>query len=248
MRWLTEPVFVFTSDIDWASEGVISACHNLLSADRLGVTYFNTHKSPFLDEKKKQGLIDLLIHPNFLSGSSHGNSYDEVIEFCTGLHPNARGFRSHRYYEVNDITDKFASLGFKFFSNICTDCEDGIRPLRHRSGMISFPIFFEDGGYLQLHKNLIFEDLKKSLITPGLKIINFHPAHIAINTPKFSYMRNLKDSLSREDWNNLSENSISKLEFDGYGLRSMLLDIINFVELKNFHISTLEDLYVEYCQ
>ena len=68
----------------------------------------------------------MLIHPNFLPNSSHGNSFDEIIENCLKFCPNAKGFRSHRYFEVNDIFDIFNKYGFKYFSNFCTRCEETI--------------------------------------------------------------------------------------------------------------------------
>ena len=106
--WEEEPVFCFTSDIDWASESIIKYSHDILSGDDLKITYFITHQSPFLNELSRLEKVNLLIHPNFLPNSSHGNSFQEVIDNCINLVPNADGFRSHRYFEVNDIMDDFA--------------------------------------------------------------------------------------------------------------------------------------------
>ena len=103
--WEEEPVFCFTSDIDWSSESIIKYSHDILSGDDLKITYFITHSSPFLNELNASNKIDLLIHPNFLPNSSHGDSFKEVIDYCMNLVPNADGFRSHRYFEVNDIMD-----------------------------------------------------------------------------------------------------------------------------------------------
>ena len=97
--WEEEPVFCFTSDIDWSSESIIKYSHDILSGDDLKLTYFITHSSPFLNELNASNKIDLLIHPNFLPNSSHGDSFKEVIDYCMNLVPNADGFRSHRYFE-----------------------------------------------------------------------------------------------------------------------------------------------------
>ena len=143
--WDKEPVFCFTSDIDWASESIIEYSHNVLSGNDLKLTYFVTHSSPFLKDLNEQNKVRLLIHPNFLPDSSHGNSFTEVIDYCLNLVPNADGFRSHRYFEVNDIMDDLEKRGFRFVSNHCTRCETHIKPLIHRSGLLSIPIFLEDG-------------------------------------------------------------------------------------------------------
>ena len=39
---------------------------------------------------------------------------------------------------------------------------------------------------------------KNCLDSPGLKIINFHAAHMAFNTPKFEFRCKIKDTLSSE--------------------------------------------------
>jgi len=151
-QWESEPVFCFTSDIDWASEATIQYSHELLSASELRLTYFNTHPSTYLNELLADKIIRMLIHPNFLPDSSHGNNFLEVIDYCKKLVPDADGFRSHRYFEVNDIMDELFARNFKFVSNICTRCDERLHPFFHRSGLVSIPIFFEDGGYLLMDK------------------------------------------------------------------------------------------------
>ncbi|HLB42257.1 MAG TPA: hypothetical protein VJN02_05300 [Gammaproteobacteria bacterium] len=244
--WDEEPVFCFTSDIDWASEDIIQYSHHTLSGNDLKLTYFNTHTSPFLNELDQSEQIRMLIHPNFLPDSSHGTSFKEVIDYCLKLASNADGFRSHRYFEVNDIMDEFAKRGFKFVSNHCTQCETYIKPLKHRSGLLSIPIFLEDGGYLLMDATLNFSSLIHRLETPGLKVINFHPAHMAFNTPSFDYTRAIKDSMSRQAWNNLATPQIQKIEHKGLGIRNIIQQVIEFAFSKNHTIVSMHKIYNEY--
>ena len=244
--WTEDPVFCFTSDVDWASEEILNYSHNLLSGNDLKITYFNTHPSKFLDNIQNQGISRQLIHPNFLPNSSHGDTYDEVIEYCQKLVPNADGFRAHRYFEVNDIMDKFAKKGFKFFSNHCLRCEPNINPFHHRSGMVSLPIFFEDGGFLLMSPSLDKRILNSTLHTPGLKIINFHAAHIAFNTPNFQYTRNIKDSMDRAEWNNIDIKKLKSLSHSGFGVRNILEYIIEFIFKGNHKIKTITEISEEF--
>lgn len=244
--WQEEPVFCFSSDIDWASEEVIQYSHELVTGDQLKLTYFNTHPSLFLDELTQTARAKILIHPNFLADSSHGGSFQEVIDYCHKLVPDADGFRCHRYFEVNDIMDDFFKKGFKFVSNHCTRCETHIKPLRHRSGLLSMPIFLEDGGYLLMDPQLDFDSLLPKLDQPGLKIINFHPAHMAFNTPNFAYTRSIKDSMSRESWNHLDVSGIQKLAYAGSGIRNIIQRIIEHVVKKDYQILSMHEIY-EYC-
>ena len=241
--WEEEPVFCFTSDIDWASEACIEYSHNIIFGNELKLSYFNTHPSNFLNNLAQTNLVKLLIHPNFLPDSSHGLSFKEVIDYCENLVPTADGFRSHRYFEVNDIMDDFAKRGFKFVSNHCTRCESGIKPLIHRSGLLSIPIFLEDGGHLLADPALDFKQLLPKLETPGLKVINFHPAHIAFNTPDFGYTRNIKNSMDRDNWNNLDINGIKKIEYTGLGIRTIIQQLIEFVINKNRILFSMHEIY-----
>ncbi|EKD92038.1 MAG: hypothetical protein ACD_29C00231G0001 [uncultured bacterium] len=188
----------------------------------------------------------MLIHPNFLPDSSHGNSFTEVIDYCKKLVPDADGFRCHRYFEVNDIMDDFEKRGFKFVSNHCTRCETHIKPLLHRSGLLSLPIFLEDGGYLLMDTTLDFTHLISRLETPGLKIINFHPAHMAFNTPDFGYTRRIKDSMSREAWNQIAGEQIQKIEYKKLGIRHIIQDIIALAFKRNYKVLSMHEIYQEH--
>ena len=245
--WEEEPVFCFTSDIDWSSESIIKYSHDILSGDDLKLTYFITHSSPFLNELNASNKIDLLIHPNFLPNSSHGDSFKEVIDYCMNLVPNADGFRSHRYFEVNDIMDDFVKRGFRFVSNHCTRCETNIKPLKHRSGLLSIPIFLEDGGYLIMDPTLNFDNLIPRLESPGLKVINFHPAHMAFNTPNFAYTRSIKDSFSREIWGNLGLSQLQKLENrEQLGVRKTIQQVIEFASSNDYKVLSMREIYHEH--
>tara|TARA_B110000008_G_scaffold270309_1_gene300428 strand:- start:185 stop:961 length:777 start_codon:yes stop_codon:yes gene_type:complete len=244
--WSEDPIFCFTSDVDWASEEVLEYSHKALSGENLNITYFNTHPSSFINSLAKSGEVRQLIHPNFLPNSSHGESFLEVMEYCRRLVPDADGFRTHRYFEVNDIMDEYAKRGFKFFSNHCLRCEENITPLHHRSGMVSIPIFFEDGGYLIMEPDLNTDILKNRLDSPGLKVINFHAAHMVFNTPKFEFTRKIKDSLSRKSWNNLDSKAIQSLSYSGFGIRNVLEVIIEHMFKRNHKIMTINQISEEF--
>ena len=88
--------------------------------------------------------------------------------------------------------------------------------------------------------------LESSLSTPGLKIINFHAAHIAFNTPNFQYTRNIKDMMSREEWNNIDSTRIQSLANSGIGIRNILQYIIEFIFKRNHKIKTITEISEEF--
>jgi len=242
--WNEEPVFCFTSDIDWASEDVLEIMLAEIETYELKFTTFVTHYSQLIDQKFKNRKIERGIHPNFLQNSSHGSSFTEVIENCMKFAPEAIGFRSHRLFDVTDITHLLKNnYGFKYVSNLCTVLGKKIEPFLHESGLIHFPIFFEDGTHLYNELSLNFLTYQNYFSTPGIKIISFHPMNFVLNSPTLNYMRNIKDSLSRTDYNSLDNRQIQQLQNKGDGIRDFIKDIIEFAKRKNYRILSLNELY-----
>lgn len=246
-QWEFEPVFCLTSDIDWASEEVIKYSHRLISEFRVPITYFITHPSPYISALVDSGDVDVGIHPNFLGGSSQGSTFEEVINYCVKLAPEAKGFRCHKYFEVDDTNDALFERGFRYDSNLCTLLEPGLRPFVHRSRLVRFPIFFEDGAYVKY--GLPFDPhfvVNKLMSAPGIYIFNVHPIHIALNTPDFAYTRSVKDSLSQSEYRQIDEDKLRKLRNSKAGIGSMLLEILEIVKTLGVATKSLEQLYAEY--
>lgn len=240
--WDKEPVFCFTSDIDWASETAIDMCLSDLCSFDLKPTVFVTHKSKKVEEYKEKGLIHRGIHPNFLPGSSQGAGFQTVIETCMKFAPEAKGFRSHRLFDVTDITHMLhEKYGFKYVSNLGTIMQTNIKPVLHESGLIHFPIFFEDGTHLFNNLELDLSKYMQKFLSPGIKIIVIHPMNYVINPPTLKYMRDIKDSLSRDEYNKLSNEEINKLRFNGLGINNLAKEIISLA--KEHKIMYLDELY-----
>lgn len=230
------PIFSFTVDLDWASEDAIKYCYELFEHYEIPVTFFLTHTSNFLYKKLEGSNIEAGIHPNFIEGSSHGNSYSEVINYCMNLLPTVECFRSHRYYDVNDITDTFYKLGLRYDSNLCTLLQK-IDPFIHRSGLLRFPIYFEDGSYLLHEKCLDFDLVREDLFSlPGLMIINIHPMHLILNSPNALFTRRIKDKLTRQEWNSLTTQDLKSLQYQGKGIRGFIISLLQFVNKKKWHV------------
>lgn len=241
--WKNEPIICLTFDVDWASEEALKNSYSIIEKYSYKTTFFLTHRSKFLLDLIDKNYIDSGIHPNFLSNSSQGDNYDEVIDYCIALLPKAQSFRCHKYFDVNDITEILAKKGFKYDSNLCTFLEI-VDPFIHRSGLIRFPIYFEDGAYLLHKQNLKFTEIGRQLFyKPGLMILNIHPMHMALNTPDFYYMREIKDQLSWIEWNNLDCKSLEKIKYRGYGIRDFVIETFEFIKKENIKTFTLNELY-----
>jgi hypothetical protein len=242
--WYNQPVFSFTSDIDWASEAVMKHYFRFINELDIKPTLYVTHHSDQIQLNYESGNIERGIHPNFLNESSHGKTFKEVAETCVKFAPEAYGFRSHRAFDVTDITHlMYNEYSYKYVSHQITIFQPLIIPVLHESGLINFPVFFEDGTHLYNKLNNDFHDFKKWFVTPGIKIISFHPMNFVFNSGNILFMRSIKDSLSREEFRNISDDTIKKFQNNRLGIRNTILEIIEFVKKNNFLILSMNEMY-----
>lgn len=238
------PIFCFTSDIDWASEDVLQEYFSIINPLNIKPTLFVTNQSEVIESNFSIGKIERGIHPNFMNGSSHGNSFKEIVETCIKFAPEAYGFRSHRAFEVTDVTHLLKNeYGYKYVSHQITILQPHIRPILHESGLINFPVFFEDGTHLYNQLDFDFRNYLDLFRLPGIKIISFHPMNFVFNSPSLSFMRSIKDSLTREEYHNISAETISKLKNNKIGIGNTVLEIVNYVKQNNYRIMSMNELY-----
>ena len=230
----------FTADLDWAAEFAIEDLLRTFEINGIKPTVFVTHPSKVIDRYKDK--IDIGIHPNFIQPSSQGQTQNEIVDYCRKLAPETKAFRSHKWYGDNDIYEKLWNSGFRYESNLCTNM-DNTEPFIHRSGMVSFPVFMEDGAYIIKNRKLDFEDVRDKFKRNGLKIVNIHPMHYALNTQYFFYTREIKDRLSREEWNNLQADDLRTLSYKGTGIRNFIEDLIRFSKNSAAKLITLKQMY-----
>ena len=246
MSWSTERVFCVTSDVDWASESVVESAQAILEQFALPVTYFVTHESPLISKLAAADAVQLGIHPNFLPDSSHGGTFRDVLDTCLRLAPGARCWRAHRYFEVDDTVDLLMQSGLRYDSNLCTLLEQDLRPFRHRSGSVRFPIFLEDGAYLRHQLDLYARPEAVFRSATGLFILNVHPIHLALNSPTSAFARKVKDGCSREQYANLDHSDLRRLRHAGRGIADFVQDMLKHVAVTAATVCTLEGLYEEY--
>lgn len=242
--WQDEPVFCFTSDIDWASEDVMNEFIRLIPLDEFRFTFFLTHHSEIISDLFHQKIIDRGIHPNFLANSSHGKSFTEVLDTCKRFAPETIACRSHRCFDVTDVAHLlYNTYGIKYISNTITTLQKNIQPFLHESKLIHFPVFFEDGSFLYNEMGLSINPYLDLFTHSGLKIISLHPMNTVFNTPYLQWMRSIKDSLSRDEFQNISNETIKSLRNQNKGIYHTLLEIFNLVKSKNYTILSLNEIY-----
>jgi ubiquinone/menaquinone biosynthesis C-methylase UbiE len=242
---LQQPIFCFTADIDWASEAAIQSTLRLFDSYNIPLTPFITHDSPALrmryatpELKAQVGL-----HPNFLPNSSHGNTVSEVIDHVQNLWPEARGFRSHSFYDSSYVTTEMRRRGLSYDSNVCLWLQPDCVPLAHGSGLIRFPVFWEDDVHFGRDYPFEFRLLREHLDRPGLKVINIHPIHVALNVPNDAFYqrhKQLNKSADPDLW--------TKTAHRGAGTRTLLVEMLEHVRARGWQAHYLGDVFAKVTQ
>ena len=210
----------------------------------LKLTTFVTHQSSIIEEHFQAGLIRRGIHPNFLPGSSHGNTFREVIETCMTFAPETICTRSHRAFDVTDTAHLlYNEFHIKCCSNTITTLAPKITPFWLESKLLQIPVFFEEGSFLYNELGLSIQPYLKFFKSPGLKVISFHPINMAFNTPRIAWMRQIKDSLTREEFYHIDEEMIATRRNPEKGAYDLVMEIINLAQQLQATILTLDEIY-----
>lgn len=197
--------YVITLDIDWAPDWAIDYVAQILIEKNVKATWFVTHDSKAIGKlKEREDLFELGIHPNMLEGSSHGKSADEVLSHITDIVPNAVSMRTHGLYQSTSFLIKAAKdYGIKVDTSLFLPRMSHLKPHLFKLGdsnLWRVPYFWEDDSEM-FEEDSIWELSDERLNVPGLRIFDFHPIHIVLNTNEFNLYRNLKEKNPVTDWN-----------------------------------------------
>ncbi|HEY6203279.1 MAG TPA: hypothetical protein VI056_09560 [Candidatus Limnocylindria bacterium] len=174
----------FTTDIEWSPDWAIRELFKLADEHGVPLTPFLTHRSPYLAQRlMDDNAADVGLHPNFLPGSTHGATVDEVITATKALWPGAVSFRSHCFYDDTRMLRKMADAGFRYDSNLFAFLQPMLAPLRTVTGTVRLPVFWEDDVHSANELSWDAAALRAAFEMPGLKIVNVHPLRVALNVP-----------------------------------------------------------------
>jgi len=179
-----ESIFI-TIDVDWASDEVLKDTIDILSDSNIKATILMTHKTDLIQDIEKNPLFELGIHPNFNfllnSDFRYGKNYCEVIDYYLKIVPNSKVVRSHSVTQNTSILEYFKKNGLVYDLNTEVPFSSNImlKPYVDWTGLIKVPYFWQENISFAYNWNL-----DSSLFTNNnfLKVFNFHPIHIFLNT------------------------------------------------------------------
>jgi len=218
-----QKIFI-TMDMDWCNDEVLSFTLDIIDEYQFNVTFFVTHETKLLQRMRKNDNIELGIHPNFnplLNGNFYyGENINEVISYYKTIVPEAVSVRSHSMTQSSPILETFVKHGLKYDCNSFVPHSSNIelKPYAHWSKeLIKVPYFWED----DVHCLYNWEwNISKFLDAAGLKVFDFHPIHIFLNSEKISRYENAKPLLN--NFEELKKNINDK----NFGSKNFLIDLL----------------------
>lgn len=174
-----------TMDMDWANDGVLADTIALVEQLNIPVCFFVTNQTPILETLRQHPLFTLGIHPNFLpqmNGQS-SKSFREVIAEMMELVPEAKVIRCHALVDATPILAAAREMGFYADMNLFIPASSGITlaPFAHFTGLKRLPFFYEDDAWT-LEANAMGPEDHLTSPADSLRIFNFHPIHLYLNT------------------------------------------------------------------
>jgi len=216
-----------TLDLDWAPDFMIAEVAALLRDVGVRATWFVTHESPEVTKlRSNPELFELGIHPNFLPGSTHGSSVEEILAHCTGLVPDAVSYRSHSIYQSGRL---YAAIlkqtPLRVDANTFLPEWSHIKPIKHvlTEGILTRLPFFWIDDY-EMCKESPLWTYARFRDQPGLQVFAFHPLHIYLNSNNLQTYEALKTGmgpLSKEE-----EKDFLKFRQGGEGDMTMFEDVL----------------------
>ena len=229
-----------TMDMDWANDGVLADTVTLAEKLDLPVCLFVTHDTPMLGKLREHPLFTLGIHPNFLPqlNGQTAKSFRETIEELHALVPEAKVIRCHALADATPILTAARGMGFAADMNLFIPFSSGIRlqPFTHFSGLKRLPFFYEDDAWT-LEPEAASPEAHLLSDVP-LKIFNFHPIHLYLNTENMERYNRAKPFY--HDFEALAPFVNHR---EGFGARDFLLRLKDLADGNGIRFGKAEELW-----
>lgn len=230
-----------TMDQDWADDGVLADTIALMEKLNIPACLFITNETPLLPVLREHPLFTLGIHPNFLPhlNGQTAKTYRETIQELRELVPEAKVIRCHALVDATPILVTAKELGFLADMNLFLPASSGItpHPFRHFSGLKRLPFFYEDDAWASEIDPPSPEQHMRTA-PDALKIFNFHPIHLYLNTEDMSRYNRAKPHY--HEFDKLAP-FINRDE--GFGARDFLLRIKELADDNSIRFGKVEEIW-----
>ncbi|MCB9506255.1 MAG: hypothetical protein H6697_01155 [Myxococcales bacterium] len=221
-----------TFDQDWAPPWATERLAADLRAAGQRGTLFVTNACAALAPAAADGTLELGLHPNFLPGSSHGATTGDVLDHVATLAPGAIGVRPHCLVTHTPLRLEYGRRGLLYESADLMDGVENLAPLALWTGLVRFPIFWEDDVHLSFGRDCSPGALRCS--GGGLRVLNFHPVLLALNASDLAGYGALKASLAARGvaLAAATEEDFAPHVSNKRGVRDLLADVLELLSAR----------------
>lgn len=241
---------IITFDIDWAPDWCIFQIAEILIQKKLKATWFVTHKSPAIQRLREHpNLFELGIHPNFLEGSTQGINPHDVMKFLLNIVPEARSMRTHGLMQSSHLIKMMVEeFKLEYDVSLFLPNTPNIRPhLLHTSRnkyVVRIPYFWEDDiEMISLNPN--FSSRNPKYYFPGLKIFNFHPIHVCLNSRSLDNYNVCK--AMNQDIRELTKEMAEPSIYSGQGTMTFFGELVQYHETHNQTGAKISEIGDAFC-
>lgn len=214
-------------DVDWSPKELLQDTLQLLDEYGVKATIFCTDNV----EKEEFNLLknhEIGIHPNITSVET----VEEKIKALKKMFPESKCIRNHCLIHNTKFNEIYKKNGLTFSSNYFHFMQAEIKKLNMPSGITEIPVFFMDDLYLNMNqekiKNInecqsLFSISNINLNSFGLKVFDFHPIHIFMNTNSLKFYDSIKKDY--HNYKKLKKKVVTKSK----GIRNIFIELLEFI-------------------
>ena len=221
-------MLAFTMDTDWAPPEVVEFVLDEVVDDQLALTVFSTGRYSVLESRPA---TEVALHYNV-----EEVGFERSLRQIADLLPGAIGARGHSLAFSERLRPLYREFGIAYDSSYLMFEQHGIEPFYVARGVWELPIFFMDAFFLEYHEGRRSSAPNQaSLLRRGLKVLDFHPVHLLLNTPSLEYYHSVKQHY--QDFDALMDH-----RFQGWGMRVLFEEIQSWALAINGGRQTLGEL------
>ena len=215
-----------TIDLEWCPTPIIQDTIQLLDEFDISATLFSTHNDKMQVEEHERAL-----HPNFFDQEDDD---EVVISELYDMFPMANGIRSHGLYIHSRLRSAYPE-SITYESNYIQYLEPNISPHWMHQQIVQFPIYFMDDMWLRTNDNHEPVDTSTLVNKEGLKVFDFHPVHVYLNTSTITEYEHAKQHYD-------SPEKLETLRTDEYGVRDLFTALLAEIDARQLSVAPLGEI------
>ena len=163
-------------------------------------------------------------HPFFKTGEEWSTTTEKLTR---EMDNPPKGIRTHSCAYIQPFGSYLHQAGYDYISVVTLPGEENLKPYRHPWGIWEIPIYYMDN--MDFCMSINWPDYQHDPFNPqiiqnaihgnGLYVFDFHPLHLAMNTPTYAYYGEVREKRIQ------NQDSAFNYTFDGYGTRNFYLEL-----------------------